>query len=63
MKNRLGSASIKISVDDKNGILVRHGQDSKMILARKDAKDCTQEDWVKLWECLENLGLVRQNNY
>ena len=58
MKN-LGAAEIVISIDSKDGIVIRHGSDRKIILASKSAEDCTREDWDKLWFALELLGVAR----
>jgi len=56
---RLGSASILISIDDKHGIVVRHGTDNT-VLAHKLPKDCTYHDWDDLFDFLEQIGVSRK---
>jgi hypothetical protein len=58
MQKNLGAAEIIISIDNQNGIVVRHGDDKNLILAQKNASDCTREDWDKLWFALELLGVA-----
>lgn len=58
--NRLGSAGLAITINDKEGFVVRHLTDG-IILASKPASECTRYTWDALWECLENLGVQRAN--
>ncbi len=57
-KVRLGSASIIVSLSDKEGLVVRHGSRGNFILASKPAEECKSSDWDKIWNCFEELGLV-----
>jgi hypothetical protein len=58
-KVRLGSASIIVSFNDKEGLVVRHGSNPDLILASKPAAECEHSDWDKVWNCFQELGLVR----
>ncbi len=57
MQKNLGSAEIVISIDNSNGIVIRHGSDTSYVLARKPADECVNSEWDALWTALENLGI------
>ena len=59
MTPRLGSAQIIVSINDKEGLVVRHGEQPNLILASLPASECDGETWNKIWETLDGLGLTR----
>ena len=55
----LGSAKIIISIDDEEGLVVRHGQQPDVILASLPAAECNGMTWDRLWYAIEDLGARR----
>lgn len=62
MITNLGSAKIIVSINDKEGLVVRHGLDPDLILASLPADRCDGETWNKIWETIEGLGVIRHQN-
>ena len=59
MTPRLGSAEIIVSINDKEGLMVRHGDQPDIILALLPAVQCDGTTWNKIWETLDGLGVIR----
>jgi len=59
MTPRLGSAEIIVSINDEEGLMIRHGEQPDLILAHLPANKCDGEIWNKIWETLDGLGVIR----
>jgi hypothetical protein len=59
MTPRLGSAQIIVSINDQEGLVVRHGDQPNVILASLPASECDLTTWNKIWETLDGLGVIR----
>jgi hypothetical protein len=59
MTPRLGSAQIIVSINDEEGLVVRHGEHPDLILASLPADQCDRTTWDKIWETLDGLGVIR----
>ena len=59
MTPRLGSAQIIVSINDEEGLVVRHGEQPDLILAHLPADQCDGTTWNKIWETLDGLGVIR----
>jgi hypothetical protein len=57
---RLGSAKIIVSINDREGLVVRHGSDPNVILASKPASKCGKDDWDRIWDTIDSLGVHRR---
>ena len=62
MTPRLGSAKIIVSIDDQEGLVVRHGYAADAILASLPASKCDRETWDKIWQTLDGLGVIRHQD-
>ena len=58
MTPRLGAGQIILSINDKEGLVVRHGYQPDIILASLPADQCDGTTWKKIWETLDGLGVI-----
>ena len=61
MTPSLGSAAIIVSINDEEGLLIRHGSEPDLVLASLPADKCDRATWNKIWEMLDGLGVVHQD--